>query len=626
MITLGPSKTPLYTDAGKRCFLKLSGHVAQPFFRLHATKPEFVEGAQELLVSNGDSSADATARLDRLRPRPVYLTNSAGGKVCLVVGALGGDVDPYVDAGIAAWMSTGRSPNVLSEVSPAGPYDSARLRALGFSDFEWRSAGLGHRFDYGPIGNAPMTRLPSGTVAAIAGVPRAVAFSIVAYAARNNSVAYTPAHGAVLIKPAVGDDTPGIYGLSAVTPGFTTCFTDVDRPNNPAGTVTMLSTDSVFNGKYGSGLVDIMDIWEGVHYGPFTSHPSTVWSSNTPNESSVRPYALRRRATKRVSDGLFDAYTSRLSANAAGYAEATGFPLPVAELGLGAPFPFLSKAVGWVTGLPHEISIFVIDFMSSTVSDDTIVVDDWWLAADYPAATLQRLFPVWNAPSQDVERVNAAYASLDQSIWLRTVLSNKGFDYGAKTYDTTTFATNAIRAGSTLDEIMFDDLEDGKPPISYLSLAGRAALVISGKRNRAVTLPLVSDGRMIASRSMITFSGPPTTIVATQNDVQIDAGEAQIAILLGAPTTFADGLTGTQVATGFFDLPTWEAVTTGNGEQAQSHVYCLDEAAITVNGTMISDSDAIARALPVVLGWGQEKFSAAIAAPCTGMYGPAARP
>lgn len=625
MLTIGPAKTNVYSVEGRPVVLKKGGYTTQTHFRLYTTKPAVTSDAVLAFKAAGDTDSAANARALALAARPVYLTNGTNGKACLVIGSPGGPDNPLADPVIVRWLTEGKSTGVLAEIPVSEKIALADFMADGRQgDLPWRGAGGVFSQTFGPS-----TGEASPSAAAIdfmLSSPRGLGYVSVFRSWIDVGTGGSPATGRLDVRYAVGDDASALMFVRDRHPTY------ADRGPMTAVISGLYAGAQAPLGYYFSELTTdkfsryplwLMDAWDVPYFGKLGTTPAYPWTTQQANAISGSGPMIWRASPRIPSLGLrhhaIAKIASLTSAFEASYGvEVTGTPLCACLF----PHPLLTTVVGWVTGLPHEIPVMLLDAQATTIAENGVAVNDFWASADIQGRDLAKIFPLWNAPASSRDMVETAYGALNPDVWLRSVLVSGGVTYGGVNYDATVFARDAVRADSSLDEILFDDPEDDKPPVSYLSLAARAALIISEKKNQGFSLPLVSDQRLVASRSKIVFSGDPTSIVATQDGLSLDPGEAQVAISMGAPVEFTAPLTALEVATGFFDLPDWAAVGARNDEAAESHMYCLDESALTRNGTMVTSDDALARAIPVILGWGQEKYTAAVVGGLYGLHPP----
>lgn len=628
MLTIGPGKIPYYSNAGVPVRFRLANNATAPFFRLHVQEPVVTAEAESALILKEGTDAFNT-RKQLLRARPVYLTPSVSGNgMCFVVGPAGAGNIPIDDPTVRAWLASG---NRYSMVGKPGRFNNAANQQAAWMtdpDLRWSSGGVW-------VEHATTKRVWSDSQA-----PRALPSEV------RNWLTSAPR--------AVGVDAWRVTRLSALSSGVVTCFF-AKYANGSNGPVlrhgrTYASADPAdyeekFIGVTGAqytadklsgnewtpqshqrGLVELHDSdFASLHRFTVrsgTSCPILEESRDGGGWAVPFNWSFKLHATPPVGS-LAEAYHLQAQAMITTARAVTGleFPSTGYDVGSAAPFAFLTRQVGWATGLAHEVPFYIMDLTETTLGDQGVIVTDAWVAQDLPSGSIAKLFPAWNAPEAARPSVIAAYSDLDPNVWFRVASSLRGFTYGNIRFDGTTLALDASRAESSLDDILFDDLEDDKPAISYESLGARSLLTISDKRNRSVCIPLISEASPLASRADITFTISGEVVSATQNGAEIDAGEAQIAIRVGAKAIFS-GVTPSVVATTFFGMPTWDAVAIPEGAQAEGHMYSLDEAALTVDGRFITTDDARARALPILLGWGQDKFASAVASTAFGVYNP----
>lgn len=301
------------------------------------------------------------------------------------------------------------------------------------------------------------------------------------------------------------------------------------------------------------------------------------------------------------------------------------------ELGSFFPFPCVSKRVGWVVGFGHSHGPVMIEIDSFAVvkGEGDVVVS--WASIDVNGAQFKSMFPVDQAPSAEQANVTAALSALSNDILFRTAVSKKGFTYGTVSYDDCVMAKDAARAGGTLDDLFFDDLDDSKPPVSFNFLGAQSLVAIQKNRNVYATVVLAQDEATFIRQGALSFTrvtrdGSPV-IVCNQDQVgEITAPAALVAIRTGAKVVWQPqnngGLTPTEVAVGFFVMPSWEAVTDLLDSTGVSRDYYVGENSLTGDLRWNTTDDEIARAMPLLYGFDRTPFAHAMGSMIFGVTKP----
>lgn len=302
----------------------------------------------------------------------------------------------------------------------------------------------------------------------------------------------------------------------------------------------------------------------------------------------------------------------------AGACDFMGYPNS-GEAGSFFPFPLTSQRLCYAYGLPTDMDFIVWEGDPVVVNEaGSIGLDLVFACTDVTSQQYKKLYPIASLPEDMRAAVTVKFDELPGNVRYRVALFPDGLKYGSLLYDETKLAKDLRSANSTLDELLFDDLEDGRPPIGYGSLGAKSVVTISKKRNIATAICLATEGEGIADLSAVNFSVISGVVVATQGGVEIDSGQAMVLIRSGAATSF-DGVTADQVAIQFFALPTWADVI-GFSAEAEASDYLVDENVVSNELLFdIASDDEIGRVLPLLLGFERNDFALTVGSTLVGM-------
>lgn len=291
------------------------------------------------------------------------------------------------------------------------------------------------------------------------------------------------------------------------------------------------------------------------------------------------------------------------------------------DLGCFFPFPCVSTRVGWVVGFGHSHGPVMIEIDSFTVKGGEADIVVSWASVDVTGAQFKKIFPNGNAPPTAQQRVVEGMASLPDDILFRTAVSKRGFTYRSVSYDACVMARDAARAGGSLDDLFFDDLDESRPPVSFNFLGAQSLVAISKNRNVFATVVLAEDSASFIKQGALSFSREvrdgQSVIICRQDQVgEITAAAALVAIRTGAKVVWqpqsSGGLTPTEVAVGFFTMPSWEAVTDVLDSTGVARDYYIGENSLTGDLRWNTADDEIARAMPLLFGFDRTPFSNAM--------------
>lgn len=195
---------------------------------------------------------------------------------------------------------------------------------------------------------------------------------------------------------------------------------------------------------------------------------------------------------------------------------------------------------------------------------------------------------------------------------------SEGLKYGAVSYDETKLARDIARANDVLDTLLFDSVEDGKPPVGYGSLGAKSLVAISKKRNVAAAIVLNAAGEGLVSPAPLSVESVGGEMAIFQNGYRLTEGEAMIVIRSGGVVSFGPGITADLAAQTLFGLPTWSDVVNFE-EGAESRDYVVDENTLTDELQFdVATDDEMARALPLILGFDRADFAYSVASSLSG--------
>lgn len=309
-----------------------------------------------------------------------------------------------------------------------------------------------------------------------------------------------------------------------------------------------------------------------------------------------------------------DALRAEVNAPWAGFFAAT-------QSGSTLPFAYVTARVGYIVGLPGFGGVIMMEFDNLVVDGVTATADLVWSTVDITGADWKRMYPASSLPPEAEAVWAGKIAELPNDFKFRVAYVPTGLDYKSRDYEETIMAVDVVRTGSTLDELFFDSPDDDKPPVSYAALGALSLQEIAKKRNRFVAIALDGAAGDFVSTVAITFSRETGLVVAKQDTVNLDSGEALVAIRAGAATTFS-GVTSNEVAVEFFNLANWAAVLTMIEDQAESYHYLIDENRNSHELAFTGTDDELARCLPLLLGFPTTQFAAGVGVQTLGLLNP----
>lgn len=308
--------------------------------------------------------------------------------------------------------------------------------------------------------------------------------------------------------------------------------------------------------------------------------------------------------------GSFEAYVNKVSPKL----QAMGLEVPT-RTSFVAPYPLVTNRVGYVVGLPHEHSWFMMEFSDL---EKELKVPGTGL---YPSkvctavsgAVFKKLFPLdtITVPS-DKTSAESSLAEIPDDLEIRATWIPEGIKYGTIDVDQTVAAVDMARAGESLDAIEFAMVEDGEKTITYGAMAGAASRAISKKKNAYAVFfaeGVVSD-LSIGGVKFVKEGG--SIMVRDANDNALASHDAHLRIKMGASASFV-GCTEDEVAQIVFGFPTWKAMMEVGSSNKGS--YSFDETALTDGGLFATtDDDELARIIPLVIGYDREPHARPILA------------
>lgn len=530
----------------------------------------------------GLSQSDIAVRLAQLRPRPVYVTRGKGGNVGLVVGPSGATDSVLLNTQwFRTWMRRGGTP-ALAEVR-MDHLTTSTTYLMSQDELLWH---FGEKAVRGPTytpgtGGQPPTSLVAGQWRPFIELQeRCLSWQVLD---RYGGLQET------LLLPALGSVQPGYTPFvknGSWNRGYTFSLETAIDPspelNNEIAEWCM-GSDFVANG--GEGLFGYLE--------PAETPPVQV-------DFLLRPTpGFFSGLSKDVLTATWDSARDLLSLGE-----------KALEMGSVFPFPIVSKLVGYIVGLAHETQLTYIEVPSWAHTESSTAMNVPYAFIDITGAQYKKLYPVSSLPIEAQADVSVKMAELPDDMLFRVAFARSGFQYATVAYDETQLARDALRSGASLAEILFDDLADDKPARDYASLGALSTVAISKGKNRYVALPLTSADSDFVSALPIVFSRVSGVVTAAQDGYEIDSGQAHVAIASGANFSFTAPLTADETAMEFFTLPSWTAVIEIIEEGSESGKYLIDESRNTDDLRFTTSDDAIARSLPLLLGFSAEDFGA----------------
>lgn len=289
-----------------------------------------------------------------------------------------------------------------------------------------------------------------------------------------------------------------------------------------------------------------------------------------------------------------------------------------AKCGSWFPFPLTSRRIGYVHGLPSKLGVIVWSGTPVPLSVTELGVEIRVAYTDVTGKVYKELYPIDTLPVEQQATVQTAWDELPDDIQFRVGLFPGGLKYGAVTYDETKLARDIERANDVLDTLLFDSIEDGKPPVGYGSLGAKSLVAIAKKRNVAAAIVLNAAGEGLVSPAPLSIESVGGEMVIFQSGHQLTEGEAMIVIRSGGTVSFGSGITADLAAQTLFGLPTWSDVVNFE-EGAQSRDYVVDENTLTDELQFdVATDDEKARALPLILGFDRADFAYTVASSLSG--------
>lgn len=289
-----------------------------------------------------------------------------------------------------------------------------------------------------------------------------------------------------------------------------------------------------------------------------------------------------------------------------------------AKCGSWFPFPLTSRRIGYVHGLPSKLGVIVWSGTPVPLSATELGVEIRVAYTDVTGEVYKELYPIDTLPPDKQGVIQTAWNELPDDIQFRVGLFPGGLKYGTVTYDETKLARDIERANDVLDTLLFDSIEDDKPPVGYGSLGAKSLVAITKKRNVAAAIVLNAAGEGLVSPAPLSIESIEGEMVIFQGGYQLTEGEAMIVIRSGGTVSFGPGITADLAAQTLFGLPTWSDVVNFE-EGAESRDYVVDENTLTDELQFdVATDDEKARALPLILGFDRADFAYAVASSLSG--------
>lgn len=276
------------------------------------------------------------------------------------------------------------------------------------------------------------------------------------------------------------------------------------------------------------------------------------------------------------------------------------------------PFPMTTVRVGYAWGLPTDFDLICWLIDKQAVQGDVLQLKVSAAYTDYGKDCLSKMLEVveTDANSAAVKaRRDVALADLPPDIAYRSAIHDRGLNYKSGTYRDSRLVRDMVAHGGQLSDLLFDNVDDGKPAFTYEALGALCDVAIREKRNRACTVPLVGEPDSAVKAVPLNFSRSGGVVTCAQGEEEILVGSAFMLVGLGVPTSFASPLTKDEVAVEYFKVANWVALENATSARSSTE-YCMDEAVGSCE--LLFDAcndDSVARVLPLLLGWDRHPAS-----------------
>lgn len=526
-------------------------------------------GLSAMYVAAGHTPEVAASLLKATACRPVYAVPGRGNRLAVLVGPPGAtDNIPLNTQWFRDWLKRGMNPDVAAAMA-TGDFDLT----YGAAKIKWDfgpSAVAKHPFVFGSGGG------PAAPSQYVGGMMDLYGQGVLGQGYLCVETYRNPGSSVAGARALAGQSA----GYHMVRTGYATVSIDA----NQAPSVLDSASMTRINERWCHHDFLVESVSRKWRYEPISGSPYT----------SMSVTMLARSLSKAASIGL------------------NALPVDVNAVGSVFPFPCASRLIGYCVGLPHDTGIHVIEIEGTTNVTDAVIARVSLSLIDYTGACYKKMFPVASLPQAAQADALLKLSELPNDVWFRTAIIPAGLKYGSVSYDSTVIARDASRADGSLDELFYE-LTDDSPSQNYTALGALSLVAISKKKNDIVTVALAADDADFVSPSAIAFSRNGSgVIVATQNGFSIGSGEALVSIKTGASYSVA-GVTLDETAIAFFLLPSWAAVLETVAQGAEDHVYRIDEHVCTSDLRFDGSDDQLARAMPLLLGFDQYKFSSTIA-------------
>lgn len=306
----------------------------------------------------------------------------------------------------------------------------------------------------------------------------------------------------------------------------------------------------------------------------------------------------------------FETYVKKVSPKL----QAMGLEVPT-RTSFAAPYPLITNRVGYVVGLPHEHSWFMMEFsdLEQELKVPGVGLYPSKVCTAVSGAVFKKLFPLDTITvHSDKTSAESSLAQIPDDLEIRATWIPEGIKYGTVGVDQTVAAVDMAKAGESIDAIEFAMVEDGTKTITYGAMAGAASRAISKKKNAYAVFfaeGVVSD-LSIGAVKFIKEGG--SIMVRDASDGALASHDAHLRIKMGASVSFT-GCTEDEVAQIVFGFPTWKAMMEVGSSNKGS--YSFDETALTDGGFFATtNDDELARIIPLVIGYDREPHARPILA------------
>lgn len=575
---IGLSGPLLAAEAARKFYGVTAGRLTAAPLLFNRTPIALSPHAAAAYERSGYSGARISELLEGLRPRPVYALRSAPGTVGYLFGPPGATDGSPANS---LWFRAALTRDDLAYQTQISPALAAQRSGPPLSQLEWRH---GRWVTVVPGAEVVKGRVPAAVAELWRQRKLLGGVAMLAYDAQSS------------VRSVIAVPSSGILGSGL--------YKDYYKVGTPAWYFSLgYSGRSGVLGSANNGALQYF-----VHDGKelpcmMGDVNSSITSSSQHTYAGFQPMAWRLpepfvapSVDLATLQGAVDWMAGSVSAVSAG----SFFP-----------FPLSSTLIGYVWGLPSRPDVIVWEGTPDQI-DGKDVIRISRAYGDLNTDDYKALYPVASLPTEQQAEMQAKMDDLPPHVKFRVGVFPAGLSYGTLKYDETKLAAGIRKAGSVLDDLLFDHLDESKPPIGYGSLGAQSLRRIDKRQHVAVAIAISGDSGDLVSLATVTFARVEGVVTATQGGFEIDAGEAMIAIRSGAPSSFTAPVTQDEAAAEFFLLPSWADVMSFE-EEEQSVDYLVDENTISNELLFdLADDDERARVLPLLLGFERNDFAVTV--------------